>query len=375
MLIFFLRSFRSTVIIATAIPLSILATVVLVYAGGLTLNLMTLGGLALGIGMMVDSSIVVLENIFRHRQEENASPHDAARNGTQEVTTAIIASTITTLVIFLPLFFVTGVAGLLFQELAFVVVYALIAALLVALTVVPMLAARLLSQSPPATQDAPTSNIGQRAARLFTAFETVYADLLAWVLRHRLLTIGGSLLALAASLQLWPLLGSEFMPPTDEGQVRAKAEFEPGTQLHLANQQARLMEKIARRVVPETISQSLNVSASGRHGNAATTVDLRLNVGPVSSRQRSNKDIAKALRAALQDEIAGAKITTRAPQGQFLLSRILGGDEGIEVQVRGFDFNQLQRLAGQVSTVAENITGVTDVEDDIEPGVPQYHAD
>ncbi|HAS83624.1 MAG TPA: acriflavin resistance protein, partial [Verrucomicrobia bacterium] len=143
-LLFFLRNIRSTVVIALAIPISVIATFALIYFGGFTLNLMTLGGLALGVGMMVDGSVVVLENIFRRQDEEKESPFDAAIAGTNEVSAAIVASTLTTLVIFLPLAFVQGVAGVLFKELACVVVFSLVCALLVSLSLVPMLASRLL---------------------------------------------------------------------------------------------------------------------------------------------------------------------------------------------------------------------------------------
>ncbi len=130
--------------ISLAIPISVIATFALIYFGGFTLNLMTLGGLALGVGMMVDSSVVVLENIFRRRHENQEAPAEAAVEGAREVGPAIIASTITTLVIFLPLIFVRGVAGMLFQELPYVIIFSLICSLLVSLSLVPMLASRLL---------------------------------------------------------------------------------------------------------------------------------------------------------------------------------------------------------------------------------------
>ena len=145
-LLFFLRSLRSTLVIAASSPSSSVATVALLQFGGLTLNLMTLGGLALGVGMMVDSSVVVLENIFRRRTELGENAHDASVNGANEVASAIIASTITTLVIFLPIAFVEGVAGALFGELALVVVFSLVCSLLVSLSLVPVLASRLLAR-------------------------------------------------------------------------------------------------------------------------------------------------------------------------------------------------------------------------------------
>ena len=146
-LLFFLRNIRSTLVITLAIPISIIATFNLLYFGGFTLNLMTLGGLALGVGMMVDNSIVVLENIYRHRNESDESIEQSAVQGTVEVGPAIFASTITTLVIFLPLIFVRGVAGVLFQELAYVIVFSLSCSLIVAISLMPMLATKLMRSS------------------------------------------------------------------------------------------------------------------------------------------------------------------------------------------------------------------------------------
>jgi HAE1 family hydrophobic/amphiphilic exporter-1 len=146
-LLFFLRDFRSTLVISLSIPISIVITFALIFFGRFTLNLMTLGGLALGVGMMVDSSIVVLENIFRRRSENGERPEEASVEGAREVGPAIIASTITTLVIFLPLIFVRGVSGILFKELAYVIIFALICSLTVALSLVPMLTSRLLTSN------------------------------------------------------------------------------------------------------------------------------------------------------------------------------------------------------------------------------------
>ncbi|MDA3962559.1 MAG: efflux RND transporter permease subunit [Planctomycetota bacterium] len=377
-LLFFLRSVRSTVVIAVAIPLSILATMALVYAGGLTLNLMTLGGLALGVGMMVDSSIVVLENIFRRHDENDETAHEAAVSGASEVAGAIVASTITTLVIFLPLLFVAGVSGLLFGELALVVVYSLIASLVVALTLVPMLAARLLHGSKataqmPAVRQGLVARLVAASGRGLTALEHTYGALLAWALRHRFVTLGASAVALAASLTLWPHIGTEFLPPSDEGSVRVSGTFESGTRLAVADRQAKKIEQIVFDAVPEIESAVTNVSASGGRGRASASTDISLNVGPIAGRDRSNTEIANDLRKRLVGQVAGVEVRTRAPQGQFLLERLLGGDTGIEVEIRGYELPILEDLAQRVAAIAEGIAGVTDTEDDLEDSVPQQH--
>jgi HAE1 family hydrophobic/amphiphilic exporter-1 len=176
-LLLFLRNIRSTVIIAVAIPVSIVATFALIYFTGFTLNIMTLGGLALGVGMLVDNAIVVLENIFRHR-ETGEGPRQSAISGTQEVAAAITASTLTTLAVFLPLVFVRGMAGVMFKQLAYVVSFSLLCSLAVALTLIPMLSSRFLL--PPSNGShlawGPLRRIAQISGRFFTAIETIIKD-------------------------------------------------------------------------------------------------------------------------------------------------------------------------------------------------------
>ena len=231
-LLFFLRNIRSTIAISLSIPISIVATFALIYFGGFTLNLMTLGGLALGVGMMVDSSIVVLENIFRRSCENSESPAIASVEGAREVGPAIVASTITTLVIFLPLVFVRGVTGILFQELAYVIIFSLICSLTVSLTLVPMLASRLLKSSlePHKERKAWVERLIAASNTFFFNLENAYRNLLRRVLVHRLITIFAAAAVLGGSLLLLPMIGSEFLPPSDEGEVSVTAKWksEPG---------------------------------------------------------------------------------------------------------------------------------------------------
>jgi HAE1 family hydrophobic/amphiphilic exporter-1 len=364
-LLFFLRNVRSTIVIAMAIPISIVATFTLVYFGGFTLNLMTLGGLALGVGMMVDSSIVVLENIFRRRDENHDQPDVASVEGAREVGPAIIASTITTLVIFLPLIFLRGVSGVLFKELAYVIAFSLICSLAVSLSLVPMLASKLL-ESPEELHKSRArwlDRLASAADGLFRALDHAYRDLLYWVLRHRLITIVVSFAMLAASLLLYPMIGTEFLPPSDEGEVRISGEMEPGTRLDIVDQQARRMEAIVIPAVPELVSSVVSV----REGEA----EIRMSLTPAAQRTRSNSAIADELRKKLAGQIAGMDIRVRAPQGQFLLDRLLGGDEGLTIEIRGFNLQTLDVLAQKAADAVRDIEGVTDVEVSREAGVPQ----
>lgn len=364
-LLFFLRNIRSTMVISLSIPISVIATFSLVYFGGLTINLMTLGGLALGVGMMVDSSIVVLENIYRRRVENGESRTIAAAAGAQEVGTAIVASTITTLVIFLPVVFVRGVSGVLFRELAYVIVFSLICSLLVALSVVPMLSAKLLTL--PSERMKPERpwvvRLRNWSDRGFARMDNRYQRLLQGALRHRVWVILFSVAALVVSLFFVPMIGTEFLPPSDEGEVRVTGEMEVGTRLDIVNEQTRKMEELVYPAVPEAVA----AVATAR----ANQGELRISLVPASQRTRSNTEIADDLRERLQGKVAGMEIRTRAPQGQFLLAWLLGGDDGIVIEIRGFDLDILAALSETVEEELQGISGITDVKRSLDLGTPQ----
>jgi HAE1 family hydrophobic/amphiphilic exporter-1 len=363
-LLLFLRNLASTAIIAVAIPVSIVATFALVYFCGFTLNLMTLGGLALGVGMLVDNAIVVLENIYRLR-ESGAAREEAAVRGAQEVTAAIIASTLTTLVVFLPLIFVRGMAGVMFKQLAYVVSFALLGSLAVALTVVPMLASRFVRTT--SLERGQHETIGHRVYRVtgmfFIALERNYKAVLHLALRHRPLVIVGALALLGGSLALIRLVGVELMPQTDEGEVRVDAEMEVGTRLALVDRTVLAIEDVVTRDVPELKS----VVASAGSGN---TGGLRIALKPRAERERTSEDIAGALRKALAG-IPGATIRTRAGQGLFLLRRLSGSSERVEVEIRGYDLDVADALAQRVKGIVEQVPGVTDARYSRDTGAPE----
>ncbi|MDQ8196000.1 efflux RND transporter permease subunit [Coraliomargarita sp. SDUM461004] len=363
-LLFFLRNIRSTLVIAVSIPISIIATFSLIYFGGLTINLMTLGGLALGVGMMVDSSIVVLENIFRQRDEETKNRVDAAAEGAWEVAPAIVASTITTLVIFLPIVFVQGVSGLLFRELAYVICFSLVCSLLLSLSLVPMLASRLLK---PADHGGhiPSwlTRLKHQATQAFERMNQLYLNLLEAALCHRVRVILSMLILLGLSLCILPYLGTEFLPPSDEGEVRVTGEMEVGTRLELLDQQTRWLESLVYPLVPEAVSTVATVREN--------TGEIRMSLLPAAQRSRSNVEIAEALRLAIEGQVPGMEIRTRAPQGQFLLERIIGGSEGVTVEIRGFELATLEALSAKVAERIQGIDGITDIDRSYDSGTPQ----
>ena len=369
-LLAFLRNFRSTAIIAAAIPVSIVATFAMVYFGGFTLNLMTLGGLALGIGMLVDNAIVVLENIYRLR-EAKATPGEAAVRGTEEVTGAIIASTMTTLAIFLPLVFVRGMAGVMFLQLAFVVSFSLLCSLGVALTLIPMLASRFLH--PTSLERVEHERIGHKLFRLsgaaFLRLEVGYKHLIHFALEHRGLVLIVAALLLGGSLALVPLVGTELMPQSDEGEVRIDVEMEVGTRVGVVDRTMGKIESIVNKEVPERESVVTMVGGSHWRGSSHTG-QIRIALRSRSERDRSSEEVASALRRRLAD-VPGATIRTRVGQGLFLLRRMAGGTERVEVEIRGYDLVTADALAERVKQIVEDVPGVTDARISRDIGAPE----
>ena len=369
-LLFFLRNVVSTLIIATAIPISIIATFALMYFGGLTLNIMTLGGLALGLGMLVDNAIVVLENIYRLR-ESGQAPEKATLTGTSEVTSAIIASTLTTLAVFLPLVFIRGMSGVMFKQLAFVVSFALLCALLVALTLVPMMTARLLHLRGPASGKPLLNRIYTLSVRFFTSMEDGYKRLLHLCLNHAGMVIAATVFLLAASLALIPLVGVEFMPTTDEGEVRVNAEMEVGTRLEILGEKFKQIEAIVSREVPEAKNVVTSIGGSGWRSRGSHAGRMQIALKPRAERLRSSEQIAADLREKLMG-IPGVTIRTRAGQGLFILRIFSGGDtEKVQLEIRGYDLETADILAQRVKQIVESVDGVTDALLSRESGSPE----
>ncbi|HBA86378.1 MAG TPA: acriflavin resistance protein [Verrucomicrobia bacterium] len=370
-LLLFLRNIRSTAVISLSIPISIVATFSLIYFGGFTLNLMTLGGLALGVGMLVDNAVVVLENIYRLREEGQAA-EEAAVRGTGEVTAAIVASTITTLVVFLPMIFVRGMAGVMFRQLAYVVSFSLICALFVSLTLIPMLASRYIRPTAfdPNEKESWLHKLYRLSGAGLTRLDDNYKRLLHYALSHRALVLMAVALLFGASLLLAPLIGSELMPQSDEGEVRVNLEMEVGSRVSVTEQAMAQVERIVAREVPEIVSVVTTVGGSGFQGGGTHEGEMRLALGPRSQRQRSSEDVAAALRKKLA-AIPGATIRTRAGQGLFILRRVSGGAEAVEIEIRGFDLESGDALSRQVKALVEDIPGVTDAQISRQLGSPE----
>ena len=221
-LLIFLRSFKTTFVIALSIPISIITTFVLLYFSGITLNMMTIGGLALGIGMLVDNSIVVLENIYRHRSQ-GMDRITASVEGTNEVSMAVTASTLTTVAVFLPIVFTGGLAATIFTDFAITIVMSLMSSLIVALTLVPMLSSKLIAVKNMESEEAQEKKHGP--------IVVTYKRILSWSLRHRLVTVALSIGLFVVSLVMVSSVGAEFFPATDQGQINIAVSLPAGAEL------------------------------------------------------------------------------------------------------------------------------------------------
>lgn len=396
----FLRDWRSTMVIAIAIPFSVVATFCLVYFANITLNLLSLGGLALGVGMMVDNAIVVLENIFRMGQE-GLPPDEAAIQGANEVAAAITASTLTTLSVFLPVVFLRGLAAEIFRDLSLTVSFSLAASLLVAITGIPMLTSRLFRRGPaaalaPAGQGVPgeasvpaiaggSSNEAGGAVDSSTSksgrpgIADYYRRFLVWSLGNRRWVMAGLGGAVVLALLLTFAVDAEFLPSVDEGQIFVDAEFPAGTTLAEADRIMGLLEGAALRL-PEAekvftyVGGSAGFGQPGGSGGAVGNGQVQIVLVPKNQRQRSTKGVADELRQ-FAATVPGARISIAdtSATGMGMGGGSGGGFGGppISITIKGDDLNVLRRLADETALRLEGIDGLRDVATSFDEGLPE----
>tara|TARA_R110000868_G_scaffold383578_2_gene650590 strand:+ start:2616 stop:5735 length:3120 start_codon:yes stop_codon:yes gene_type:complete len=346
----FFRNGSSTFIIAAAIPISIIATFGLLYFGDLTLNQMSFGGLALGVGLIVDNAIVVLENIIRMREEEGEDLKTSALIGTKQVAGAIVASTLTTIVIFLPVIFMQTISGLLFKQLALVVVFSLICSLFVALTLVPMLSSKFLSVKPNGGK-AKKGKFNQ----LFEKLEKRYAIILEGALKHRYTVFGVTSLLVVTNFLLVPLIPVELAPQTDADEISIDLEMADGTNIAVQNQYLKELETIVLANLP--MDDVKNFTTEVRDGRA----EVEIAMVPSSERKGNTSDIADEIRKNIEGKIPGAEIRVRAQSGLWILRRLFGsgdGDEAVQIQLRGYEIEKSYEIAQQIKLELERIPGV-----------------
>ena len=290
----FLRDIRATFIVFTSIPISVIGTFALLYFNGYTLNTMTFGGLALGIGMIVDASIVVIENTFRH-MEHGKDRMPASIDGSEEVWSAILASTLTHIAVFIPLLFLTGVSSILFKQLSVVVMFSLTMSLFVAVTIVPVLCSRMLKLPAPAEQrHGVVGRLYTWSERFFTGMDNGYSRIIHKSLVHRPTVLGIGAAAVVAAVLILPTIGFELMPQADEGEVSVTAELPVGTRIERAQDVATRLESMMPELVPEAETVITQAGGGGFMGGGAnrTNVTLRLVAARTSGRAPARRSPA-----------------------------------------------------------------------------------
>jgi HAE1 family hydrophobic/amphiphilic exporter-1 len=361
----FLRSFRSTLIVCTSIPISVVGTFALLYFAGYTLNIMTFGGLALGIGMVVDAAIVVLENAYRH-MEHGKDRVTAAVEGSEEVWGAIVASILTHIAVFVPLLFLTGISSILFKQLSVVVIFSLLMSLLVAVTIVPVLCAYLLKLPAPVEE---RKGLAGRAFTMsenfFERMDEAYRRFLHKALAHRPTVLGIGAASVVAAVFMFPLLNTELAPQTDEGVVQVSAELAAGTRIERTDAIMSRIEQMTQQLVPEAQTLIASAGAGGGFGGGGGTSRGRIEVFlvPKDQRERSSDQIAFDLRRQLSG-IPGVIVRANASGGNNQLNRLMSGGQGNEsrmgVEIRGEDLETSRRLALEVQDLLQTTPGIAD---------------
>jgi HAE1 family hydrophobic/amphiphilic exporter-1 len=391
----FLRDARATFVTAIVIPVSVIGTFMLMYSSDVTLNIMSLGGIALSVGMLVDNSVVILESITRKR-EAGLAPAEAARSGTSEVAMAVIASTLTSIAVFFPMVFISGVAGQLFRDQALTVTYGQVLSLLVGLTVVPMLVAgRRLAPAVNGVSERPfgrfsrgvalvtywirrcTAAVSQFFRWMLTPFvwvtqtsyrklEERYVPLLAWALAHRGRVVAASVALFALTMVLVPQLGTELIPQLSQGEYVVDLRLPPGTPLAQTDRVVEGVQRASREIGGVALTYS--VAGTGNRLDA-NPVDSGENTGKLSvtlvagSGRAEEAASMTALRARL-DQMAGV-------QHQFSRPALFSFSTPLEVVISGYDLDRLRLVAEQVRQGMEAAGTYTDIRSTVEIGNPE----
>ena len=361
----FLRSFRSTLIVCTAIPISVIGTFALLYFNGYTLNIMTFGGLALGIGMVVDAAIFVLENAYRH-MEHGKDRVTAAIEGSEEVWGAIVASVLTHIAVFVPLLFLTGISSILFKQLSIVVIFSLLMSLLVAVTLVPVLCAYLLKLPAPVEERTGlTGRLFTMSENFFERMDEGYRRFLHKALAHRPMVLGLGALSVIAAVLMFPLLNTELAPQTDEGVVEVSAELASGTRIERTDAIMSRLEQMVQQFVPEATTIIANAGGGGFFSGGGTSRGrISIFLVPKDERERSADQVAFDLRRQLSG-IPGVIVRANSGGGNNQINRLMAGgnnnDGGrMSVEIRGEDLDAAARIARDVQDMLQSTPGIAD---------------
>ncbi|MFA5099517.1 MAG: efflux RND transporter permease subunit, partial [Candidatus Omnitrophota bacterium] len=358
-LFFFLWELKAALIITAAIPLCVTATAVLMYFFGINLNMMSLGGLALGVGMVIDNANVVIENIFRYRLQLKKGFKESITNGTNEMTSAIVGSTLTNIAVFLPFVFVVGIAGQIFKQLSFTISFALVASIIVAISLVPVLTL-ICGES---KRD---ERIGKKIEFYTEKYTTKFEEWLRGLMQHKLLIIGSVAALFALSMILLFSLNREFMPRVDQRQFVIKVDLAPGTRLEITDKVARKLER-AILALPEIKDCTVNIGASEEKDSPEKSAlqtlgshqaQVLVNLQKKNSRfRRSTDEVIQYLKSSFdKDSMENAELEYIA-QETSLGSAIEQGAP-VVVEVKGPDLNKLIGYASLIQNQLKDINGL-----------------
>lgn len=374
----FLQNIRATAIIGIAIPVSLLVTFIVFYFAGYSFNIMTLGGLALGIGRLVDDSIVELEVIERryHGKHEKESFIEATLRAAREVANPILISTLTTVIVFLPVLYLQGITKYLFTPLSVTIAVALFASFFVSRTLTPLLCYRFLANRQQSTTGL-GATLRRTAQKMFDGIDNTYSGILSWTLAHRAIIIVSVGFFCLASLGIFHWVGSEFFPDQDESQLTVQAKLPVGTRLEETAAFTQKIEEIIRAEVGDDLQAVVAEIGvpSARSGNSfgqnsgSHAANIQVTLVAPHDRKESVFDIIKRLRPKLTT-FPEAKIILN-PGGflRFLLN--FGSSGPIDVEIRGYDIAESNRLAQQVFGLVRSVSGATDVQITRESNLPE----
>ena len=355
----FLRRINTTLIVSISIPVSIIATFNLMYFNGLTINIMTLGGLALGAGMLIDNAIVVMENIYRNL-ENGLSPKEAAIKGTSEVAGAITSSTLTTIVVFLPIVYIQGAAGELFKEQAWTVSFSLLSSLFVAILLMPMLASKYINRSSGNKESVQIKGYGRFVGKL---------------LKRRYIVVITALILVIFSYMLVPLLKMEFMPKAESKEFSTFVTLEPGSRLQSTDNATATIETMITELAGEDLEWIFTQIGPSNTENQAGSGNLKEeNQAEIKARLKgdSHLDADAIINQLNHNYVIPDGIEISFEKEQSALQSILGNNEApVVIEVKGEELELIEELCDEVKEKISSITGVYDVRTSMEKGAPE----
>ena len=373
----FLGRWRATMIIVITIPVSLIASFIYLFATGNTLNIVSLSALSISIGMVVDDAIVVLENVTTHI-ERGSDPKQAAVHGTNEVAISVIASTLTLIAVFFPLTLVTGMTGVLFRQLGWMVTIMMIISTTCALSLTPMLCSQWLRR---------VNNHGKLYTKFFTPiergldrFDDAYARLLHWVVGHRSITILACMATFVGSLFLMKFVGTEFFPTQDNARIGVSLELPIGSRVEQAEEVMQRLDTLWRKKYPEIKVQTYTVGPASSDNtfaslsdNGAHIISMNISLLDPGDRDRSIQEIADGMRKDLANEFPEFKkqqVNVGGGRGAGM-----GGQSTVDFEIYGYDFEQTDTVAQKLRRILEGIPGTADITISRSDYQPEYQVD